>query len=378
MTHFKRSLLAAAIAASVPGLAAAADKGPTLGDVLKNSGVTVNGYVDASYTYLSGTGTFVGGAANRVYDRERNSFNLHAVDLAVGYQPSDGFGGFVQMDFGSDADVSASSGTNATDQTDIQQAYVQYAKGPFTVIGGKFATLAGAEVITSPSNLNFTRSILFGYAIPFTHTGARASYAISDAYKVILGVNNGWDVLKTSSTAPSDGKTVEVGAAMTPIKPLTINLAGYYGDAVVVAGAGGYGAPRYVVDLVATYNITDNLSVALNGDVGQQDDALAVGRDAKWSGVALYANWKFADQWRVAFRAESFHDKDGYRTGVNLGTGGQTWQEGTATLAYMPSANAEIRLEGRYDKSDVKSFQMTDGTVKDNQSSLGIEGIYKF
>ena len=370
MNHLKKSVLAAGIAASLPVLAQAA--GPTLGDVFKNSGVTVNGYVDASYTYLDGTTSFSSGGFNRVYDRERNGFNLHAVDLAVGYLPSDGFGAFVQVDLGADADVSAAAGTNGGDQADVQQAYMQYAKGGLTVIGGKFATLAGAEVITSPSNLNFSRSILFGYAIPFTHTGVRASYAISDAYKVIVGVNNGWDVFKASATAPSDGKTFEAGVALTPIKPLSISVAGYYGDALDASSS--YGKPRYVLDVVATYNITDDLSVALNGDLGNQKDALGVGADADWSGVAAYVNWKFAKQWRVAGRVEQFDDSDGFRTGIS-----QKWTEGTVTLAYLPTDNAELRLEGRYDKSDfATAFVKTDGTTDDNQFSLAVEAIYKF
>jgi hypothetical protein len=357
----------------MPAIAHAA--GPTLGDVFKNTGITATGYVDASYTYLSGTGTFTGGGFNRVYDREQNSFNLHAVDIALGYQPSDGFGAFVQLDLGADADVTAAAGTDAADQVDIQEAYVQYAKGPVTVIGGKFATLAGFEVIEAPANLNFSRSILYGYAIPFTHTGLRASVAVGEIAKVHVGVNNGWDVFKTSATAPSDGKTLEAGVALTPIKPLAVNVAGYYGDALVA----GYGAPRYVLDVVATYSITDNLSVALNADLGNQEDASGVGMDADWSGIAAYLNWKFADQWRVAFRAEQFDDQDGYRTGVNAATGGHKWTEGTVTVAFLPTANAEIRVEGRYDKSDfATAFTQTDGTQDDNQYSFAVQGIYKF
>jgi len=52
---------------------------------------------------------------------------------------------------------------------------VQYAHGPLTIIGGKFVTLAGAEVINSTLDTNYSRSILFGYAIPFSHTGARSA-----------------------------------------------------------------------------------------------------------------------------------------------------------------------------------------------------------
>ena len=41
---------------------------------------------------------------------------------------------------------------------------------------GKFVTPIGAEVIESQDNWNYTRSILFGYAIPFYHLG-RARHA---------------------------------------------------------------------------------------------------------------------------------------------------------------------------------------------------------
>jgi hypothetical protein len=37
-------------------------------------------------------------------------------------------------------------------------------------------TLAGYEVIEAWKDPNITRSILFGFAIPFTHTGIRANY----------------------------------------------------------------------------------------------------------------------------------------------------------------------------------------------------------
>ena len=40
---------------------------------------------------------------------------------------------------------------------------------------GKFVTPIGAEVIESQDNWNYTRSILFGYAIPFYHMGVRAT-----------------------------------------------------------------------------------------------------------------------------------------------------------------------------------------------------------
>lgn len=387
MKLFKKSVLAVGIAALCSAAAFAEDKMPvkpgvpTLGQVMDASGVKVSGYVDASYTYLSGRGTFYDpasatppdGLANRVFDTERNSFNLNMVDLTVSMLPAKGFGGLVELSMGSDAKVITSAGTT-NDEFDITQAYVHYANGPFMVIAGKYVTLAGAEVIRGPDNLNFSRSILFGYAIPYAHTGVRGFHSVGETMKFILGVNNGWDVVKESASTVggqvADGKTFELGAQITPIKPLNLAVAVYSGEEPGTTFIGR----RDLVDVVATYNFTDNLSVTLNADMAKQADATAAGADAKWSGVAAYVAWKFADQWRVAFRAEQFDDKDGYRTGL-----AQKWSEATATLAYLPTANAEVRLEGRYDKSDVATaFNQTDGTPDDNQHSVAVQALYKF
>ena len=381
MKHLKKSVLAVGIAALCSAAAFAEDKMPvkpgvpTLGQVMDASGVKVSGYVDTSYTYLSGTGTFSGGTANRVFDTERNSFNLNMVDLTVSMLPAKGFGGLVELGMGSDAKVITSAGTT-NDEFDVTQAYVHYANGPFMAIAGKYVTLAGAEVIRGPDNLNFSRSILFGYAIPYAHTGVRAYFSVGETMKFIVGVNNGWDVVKESASTVggqvADGKTFEFGMQLTPIKPLNLAVAVYSGEEPGAAFIGR----RDLVDVVVTFNFTDNLSLTLNADVARQEDATAAGADAKWSGVAAYVNWKFADQWRVAGRVEQFNDKDGVRTGV---AGGQKWSEATVTLAYMPTASAELRLEGRYDKSDVATaFNQTDGTGDDNQHSVAVQAIYKF
>ncbi len=380
MNPTKRSVLAAAMVMAWAAPAFAADDKmptkpgvPTFGQIMDASGIKISGYVDTSYTYLSGAGTFSGGTANRVFDTERNSFNLHMVNLTVSMLPAKGFGGLVEVNAGSDARAITATGTT-NDEFDVTQAYAHYANGPFMAIAGKYVTLSGAEVIRGPDNLNFTRSILFGYAIPFTHTGVRAYYSVGDTMKFIVGVNNGWEVLRESASTVgglvADGKTFEVGAQFTPIKPLNLAVAVYSGEEPGLTAIGR----RDLVDVVVAYSITDNLSVTLNADVGKQEDAIAMGTDAEWSGIAAYVNWKFANQWRVAFRAEQFDDKNGYRTGL-----AQKWSEATATLAFMPTANAEIRVEGRYDKSDVATaFNQTDGTTDDNQYSFGVQGIYKF
>lgn len=348
---------------------------PTLSQVLDASGVSLSGHIDTSYTALSGKGTFTSNTADRVFDTNRNSLNVQAVDLTVSKLPAEGIGGLVDVTLGKDAAVIASSGTNVPNQTyDLTQAYLQYATGGLTVIGGKFATDTGAEVIKATGNTNFSRSILFGYAIPFTHTGMRATYKFSDALSVTGGVNNGWD--EVVDIHPN--KTVELGAVLSPVKAFTLSVMDHRGVEQVVFGAPGIQGNRNLLDVVATITATDNLNFVVNYDNGSQENggnngAPIPGTTAKWDGWAAYANYQFSELWRVSVRGETFSDKNGYRTGV-----AQKWKEGTLTLAYMPSKSAELRGEIRKDSSDVASFQYTDGINRKSQSSVGLEAIYKF
>ena len=370
--NFRKTILAVSLSACT-GAAMAADKTPTLGEVLKASGLTVNGYIDYSYNDLS-----TDFAAYRQYDTERRGFNLQMLDLSVGYQPSSGFGGFVELNYGSDAQVNTFAATNGSnvESVDAQQAYIQYATGPLTLMAGKFDTIAGAEVIQAPNNTNFSRSLLF-FTEPAFHTGLRAVYTASDALKFTAGVNNGWNVNKKSyktpaaSGLPPTGNTLELGVSATPAKILSLSAAYYTGQETGVTDAG----TRSLLDLVATLNATDALSFVLSYDNGKQEHGTATGGDAKWDGIAGYANYKFSDMWRVSLRTEKLKDKDGFITA--LGTA-QTLKETTLTVGYAPVSSLELRAEYRKDKSDQNVFTENGVTDKKTQNSLALEAVYKF
>ncbi len=392
MNQLSKRLLAASVAAVCMSTTWAQDKKmtekpgvPTLGQVMEASGISITGYVDTSYTYLSGSGTFTSGTANRVFDTERRSFNLNALDLTISALPPEGFGGMVNLTAGSDAKVITPAGTT-NDELDVTQAYVHFAKGPWMAIAGKFVTLSGAEVIKSPSNTNFTRSILFGYAIPFTHTGVRvylapggSAVAPDGKWTFIVGLNNGWDVQNESQqTAATDGsrgrgKTVELGANGNLTKNVSLAAVYYSGPESTGAITPASTGSRDLLDFVFTWNATDKLSFVLNYDKAEQEKALAGGGTAKWDGVAGYVNYKFSDQWRVSFRTEELNDKNGLRTGVT-----QKWKENTLTLAHTPAKNVELRAELRDDRSNQSSFNFPNGTTKKSQNGFGLEAIYKF
>src|SRR5262249_31852151 len=89
-----------------------------------------------------------------------------------------------------------------TEKFDLQEAYlsVQAPIGSgLTVKGGKFVTLLGYEVIESPNNLNFSRSFLYSFSVPFTHVGGLFSYSFP-WLTITAGPIVGWDVAKDNNT----------------------------------------------------------------------------------------------------------------------------------------------------------------------------------
>src|SRR5207247_269097 len=185
-----------------------------------------------------------------------------------------------------------------------------------------------SEVIASTGNMNVSRSMLFG-AIPFTHTGVRAGYAVSNTLTLYGGINNGWDQLTDADKA----KTLELGASIIPIRPLTINVTGYFGkESGGPKGAPGGGAQdtRNLLNVVANYTINNRMSAG--GELLYVSQDRAAG-SAKYNGLAGYFTYNLNREWRVAARLENFDDKQGFHFATPAGT---KYTEATATLAYIP------------------------------------------
>jgi len=375
------SAISALFAAPVAAFAQAKPTIPTLSQIFEASGITESGYIDAGYGYTKNGAGFT----DRVFDQNPNSFALNQVGLTLAKQPKEGFGGLVNLTVGRDAtfihsfpEAVATPTVTPTSTFDVTQAYVQWAGGPLTVIAGKFTTLHGTEVIASTGNTNISRSILFG-SVPFTHTGVRVTWALSDTFSLIAGLNNGWDQLTDSNK----GKTVELGLTANPIKPLNIALSGYSGkESFAPSGAALANADgtRTSVDLVVSYQITDPLSIGIEYLNLTQDNFVnlttAASMKGKYSGFAGYITYMFSPKYRGVLRLESFDDKDGVRFGAPAGA--QKYKEGTLTLAYLPSDSFEARAEVRRDSADQASFSDSLGNASKNMSSVSLSGIYKF
>jgi hypothetical protein len=385
----KKLLIASAVSAifAIPATALAQARGaaapavPTLDKVLEASGISVSGYMDVAYTHANKN--IQTGFSDRVFDSQNNSFGLHQFGLTVAKQPKEGFGGLVNLTVGSDAQVIHSFPENpgGTSMFDVTQAFMQYATGPLTIIAGKFVTMHSTEVIASTGNTNFSRSILFG-AVPFTHTGVRATWALNDKVSLMGGVNNGWDQM----TDANRGKTLELGATLIPIKPLTITVSGMSGrESATPTGTivtGGPEGTRSSLNAVASYTIIDPLSVGLEVLSVSQDNV--GGSKAKYSGVAGYVTYMFMPKLRGVLRVESFDDKNGFHfapaTGVGspFATGQTKYKEATATVSYLMSDSFEARAEVRRDQATNSVFVDSNGAVSKSLMTGAIQGLYKF
>jgi len=337
--------------------------------------IQFSGFSDIGFTSFGsgGSAKFTNGSNSRVFDLYNEQPTLQNLNIQSVISAG-ALGAKVEVSLGTDADIIAAY-PGAFNGVDLTQAYASYTAGKLTLIGGKFETLAGAEVIESPSNSQFSRSILFGYAVPFTHTGGRLTYAVTPQLSAILGVNAGWDDLKDTNGE----KTAEYGIAYNPSSAVGLTAQGYTGfEQLSNVPLSTQQGQRTLIDVVATVKPTSLLSFVLNYDHGRQANAAAFTTDgaalANWSGLAGYANYQATPRTTVGVRFEGFKDNDGYRTGIN-----QFWHEGTATVGYSPSSALTFRGEYRYDRSSTPVFARLTSPIGSNyQQSLGLEALVKF
>ena len=336
--------------------------------------LAVNAFVSTAYQYNSNRPT-TGATSYRVFDFNDNSFNLDVAELVVQIAASKPNDAGFRVDFAagnSIPQITKTQDQNAA-QFDLQQAFASYIAPlgsglRFDV--GKFVTHMGYELIEGYDgyNDNYSRSILFGYAIPFTHTGVKASYAFSSKVAGMIEVVNGWDLLRDNNRSKSVGAQL----TLTPVAPLTVFL-NWIGGAEL---ANDNHTNRSVFDLVAIVKPTKSLTLGVNGDYGTENGTSAVnpGADATWKGIAGYATIAMTSKFSVALRGETFHDEDG----VRLGTGTKaTLSEVTFTPAYKFTDHVVLRGEVRYDTAN-QPILTKRGTLADKQTTVGANVIFVY
>jgi hypothetical protein len=332
--------------------------------------VEVSGYLDQTYTYnFNRPGDRINSL--RVYDRKHNSYMLNMFQLYAVKDPTEEsrWGFATRLAMGYDADINSSFNEHNTDKIDFEELYGSYlfdiGENGLLVKAGKMVTLAGAEVIEQKDNWNISRSFLYGYAIPLTHTGLRANYKINVVYDLTVGVNRGWDAFRYDN---NDEVSYEARLGAAVNDRLTLG-------ATVIAGPEQEGNDRNnrrLLDLVATYKFSDKLTGMLNYDIADEEKAANNGGKARWQGLAAYLKYDCNEKLSYVWRGEVFEDDGGARTGDS-----QTLIGNTLTAQYKFRENLIGRVEYRHDRSSESSFSRGSG-FGSNQNTVAASVMITF
>jgi putative OmpL-like beta-barrel porin-2 len=374
----KAAAAAAAAPAPAPAAAAlpaapAATPAPTgLAGLLGPT--TLSGFVDVYYGYNSnqpaGRTT-----AFRNFDINSAQFGLNMLELVADKAPdatASRLGYHVALGFGQAINIvnSTEPGQFATESNFdqyLKEGYLEYlapvGKG-LQINVGKFVTPAGAEVIETKDNWNYSRGLLFALAIPYFHFGASAKYAFNPKFAVTGYLVNGWN----NSIDNNSGKTTGFSAAWTPNAKFSL-IQNYLVGPEQTADNSNF---RHLSDTVVTYSPNAKLSVMANYDYGH-DHLTGATSSVHWSGIAGYIKYAPNDKWAFATRGEYFSDNGGTQTGTP-----QKLSEFTLTLQRMLASKLMTRLEFRRDMSDQDVFPYHTGLLRDAQNTVTLGMVYAF
>lgn len=277
------------------------------------------------------------------------------------------FGFRADLVLGEDAAGAAPRHSLRTDWFYLQQLYAALRlpiHHGITLKAGQIATPIGAEVLEGPLNNQISRSFLFNYGIPFTHTGllmdipfmADDRTAAPKQVTLTTGPIHGWD----NVVGHDSGFAWLAALAFTWNDEVSTTLSGTVGDEG--------GRLRTLVHALQVYRPGgSNGPFTLTGEGGWGHENAGAGQPgADWAMASLLGRYDFTRILGVSGRGEAFYDPQGARTGTS-----QTCAEGTATFHVTPLPWLRGRLEYRHDYCSGGAFRSGTQAV-DHQDTLGV------
>ena len=340
--------------------------------------IDFSGLVDGYYSFnFNHPASQTNGLYN--FDTAANQFSLNMAKLSMAHS-ADPVGFQVDFGFGHAFDMINGIDDKGLRTKNIEQAFVSWKpKGKdsgFQMDFGKFVTSAGAEVIESNANWNYSRSLLFSWAIPYYHMGFRATETkghFTGGFQLV----NGWNNAEDNNT----GKTLGFVGNISTKKISWMN--NYYTGP---ENAGTNTGWRNLYDTTVLFTPADKFSAYVNFDYGQNVTGSGKTKaTAKWYGIAFAGKLQLNDKNAITPRYEWFKDRDGYEVGSSglvCATGKEcdALQEFTFTYEHKWTQGLLARLEYRRDWTKLQQptlFQRGSTGASDHQDTLAL-GIVAF
>ena len=175
----------------------------------------------------------------------------------------------------------------AASNTVLNQIYAYWnVSETVTLTMGKFNTFLGYEVIAPAGNFNYSTSYLFSNG-PFSHTGLKADFQLSEDFSLMLGIMNQTDVTEFNP----DG-SYALGAQLGYLDQY-LNI--LYDD----AGLG------FEIDYTGGFDLSDSFFLGINAAYADNDGE-------GFSGVALYPQLTTSDSFSIGLRGEYFETRSDF------------------------------------------------------------------
>lgn len=274
----------------------------------------------------------------------------------------------------------------------VNQLYVYWnVSDVVTLTMGNFNTFLGYEVISPTGNFNYSTSYMFSYG-PFSHTGLKADFALSDKWSLMAAVMNPTDMTEFNLAG-----TYTLGAQLgysTDAGSTYLNFV--YGDQdgkldnddTLIPDQYSNGT-TFQVDLTTGFNLTEVLYLGVNtsynttsagefytGSSVQDADGDAAG----FYGFAGYLQATTSEKFSIGLRGEYFSVFNGGLeevVGLNSDGDGSVF---AATLSgnLRVSKNLTLIPELRMDAMSDDFFKDNDLNDSKNLSSFMLAAVFAF
>ena len=261
---------------------------------------------------------------------------------------------FVYGPRGVEAVFNSSGSSNIVNQL---YAYMNVSDN-FTLTLGNWNTFLGYEVISPLANFNYSTSYMFSYG-PFSHTGIKADFTLSEKTSLMLGIMNQTDF--TEGNFDSEGS---FGGIVFDSYMFGAQL-GISGQYLNLLTGDGYTQ----IDFTGGFDLSESFFLGINATSADIDGA------GKFSGLALYPQLALSDTFSIGLRGEIFNDDTGILDDV-----GGTDQDNTSftiTGSYT-SGNLTIKPEFRVDSGSAEFYSKSLTDYTDNLASFVLAAIYAF
>jgi hypothetical protein len=276
-----------------------------------------------------------------------NGFSLGMANFIVSYEGEKS--GFVaDVVFGPrGSDAVFGSVGNSSEMVNQLYAYYNIAEG-VTVTLGNFNTFLGYEVISPAANFNYSTSYMFSYG-PFSHTGAKVDFSISDDVSLMVGVFN-----QTDQTEANYDRYTAFGAQL-----------GLYGQYLNLLAGDEY----FQLDYTGGFDLSDSFFLGINATTA------TLAGDTGFAGVALYPQLSANDSFAIGLRGEFFSETDGF--GALVSDGDADNFSLTLTGSFT-SGNFMFKPELRLDSASSEIFAISPTETSESLASFVMAMIYTF